>query len=92
MRVDVVLVSPLLRTLQTATRIFGTKVPMVAVEAVREAYGLHPCDRRSPVSAVSFVCTDRSCGEPARYECESHLVPHPLRHLADEDIVSTRRL
>lgn len=64
MQVDVVLVSPLLRTLETASLMFppqGTgpgqvaspRPPMVAIELCREAFGGHPCDQRSPVSVVS---------------------------------------
>eukprot|EP00123_Amoebidium_parasiticum_P001512 comp12624_c0_seq1/m.7664 comp12624_c0_seq1/g.7664 ORF comp12624_c0_seq1/g.7664 comp12624_c0_seq1/m.7664 type:complete len:252 (-) comp12624_c0_seq1:107-862(-) len=49
---DLVAVSPLRRTLQTATEIFGidSKVPFVAVEDIRERYGVHPCDQRSSMA------------------------------------------
>ena len=48
-KLDVVLCSPLTRTLQTATISFKhSRVPIVVVEALREAYGAHPCDRRRP--------------------------------------------
>lgn len=69
MQVDVVLVSPLLRTLETASLMFppqgttttaaaasnvpSTRPPMVAIELCREAFGGHPCDQRSAVSVVS---------------------------------------
>ncbi|KAA0152923.1 hypothetical protein FNF27_00100 [Cafeteria roenbergensis] len=65
--IQLVVVSPLRRTLETATQAFGTSVPMVAVELVREAHGAHPCDKRSPVSEIrkdfphvdfSFISTD----------------------------------
>jgi hypothetical protein len=51
--IQLVVVSPLRRTLETATQAFGTSVPMLAVELIREAHGAHPCDKRSPVSEVS---------------------------------------
>lgn len=56
MIVDVVLVSPLTRTLETASLMFPPAVqplPFVAVELCREAHGGHPCDQRRPVSAVA---------------------------------------
>eukprot|EP00124_Ichthyophonus_hoferi_P001825 Ihof_evm6s107 gene=Ihof_evmTU6s107 len=50
---DLVVVSPLARTLETATNIFGeSEVPFVALEAVRERYGVHPCDKRSPLTVL----------------------------------------
>jgi broad specificity phosphatase PhoE len=53
MVVDVVLVSPLTRTLETATLMFADrKLPFVAVEMCREAHGGHPCDQRRPVSVI----------------------------------------
>jgi broad specificity phosphatase PhoE len=57
MIVDVVLVSPLTRTLETATLMFpaGTTPPpprFVAVELCREAHGGHPCDQRRPISVI----------------------------------------
>lgn len=46
---DMVLCSPLTRTLQTATISFKhSNAPIVVVEALREAFGAHPCDRRRP--------------------------------------------
>lgn len=59
MIVDVVLVSPLTRTLETASLMFPqpphgqARVPFVAVELCREAHGGHPCDQRRPVSTVA---------------------------------------
>jgi broad specificity phosphatase PhoE len=69
LQVDVVLVSPMTRTLETATHMFGgdAKVPMVGIELCREAHGGHPCDQRRPVAALrpefphvdfSLVATD----------------------------------
>lgn len=68
MQVDVVLVSPLTRTLETASLMFPQAVaedgktgggggtsrapPFVAVELCREAFGGHPCDQRRPISVV----------------------------------------
>lgn len=67
---DLVIVSPLLRTLQTAATLFGEQdgqpslsalhtasgtsvpLPMLAVEVVREAFGVHFSSKRGPVSAV----------------------------------------
>jgi len=43
--VDVVVSSPLTRTLQTACIVFP-EVPIVALDELREAYGAHPCDSR----------------------------------------------
>lgn len=52
-KLDVVLCSPLTRTLQTATIAFKhSAAPIVAVECLREAYGAHPCDRRRPRSVI----------------------------------------
>lgn len=52
MVVDVVLVSPLTRTLQTASYMFPEPRPaglhFVAIEMCREAHGGHPCDQRRP--------------------------------------------
>jgi broad specificity phosphatase PhoE len=64
--VDVVLVSPLTRALQTATLMFegggggegegagggAPSVPMDAVELCREAHGGHPCDQRRARSVI----------------------------------------
>lgn len=52
LQVDVILVSPLTRTLQTASHMFAgsTSAPrMVAIEMCREAHGGHPCDQRRPI-------------------------------------------
>ena len=54
-------VSPLTRTLQTATLCFPTlvgtagaaRIPWLAHECVREQTGFHPCDRRQRISEVS---------------------------------------
>ena len=53
--VQLIVVSPMRRTLQTATHCFAdhvekTPVPFVAVEHLREQTGLHPCDLRHPIS------------------------------------------
>jgi broad specificity phosphatase PhoE len=56
MIVDVILVSPLTRTLETGTLMFPPAthaVPFVAAELCREAHGGHPCDQRRPVSVVA---------------------------------------
>ena len=53
LQVDIVLVSPLTRTLETATLMFPDRsVPFVAIEMCREAFGGHPCDQRRPISVV----------------------------------------
>lgn len=48
---EIVLVSPLFRTLQTATIAMSTishvQVPMISEERIRERMGLHFCDKRS---------------------------------------------
>jgi len=48
-KVELVIVSPLMRTLQTADNIFkGTSVPKIALECVREyPMGEHTCNKRS---------------------------------------------
>lgn len=52
--VDIVLVSPLTRTLETASLMFpDAPMPFLAVEMCREAHGGHPCDQRRPTSVVS---------------------------------------
>jgi broad specificity phosphatase PhoE len=54
MQVDVVLVSPLTRTLETGSLMFPERgVPFVAIEMCREAFGGHPCDQRRPLSVVA---------------------------------------
>lgn len=53
---DLVVVSPLTRTLETATATLPSlvgRVPWVAYEGVREHFGKHPCDRRSNTSLVA---------------------------------------
>jgi broad specificity phosphatase PhoE len=50
---QLVVFSPMNRTIQTASLSFPeliNKVPWVAVEQLREQSGLHPCDRRKPIS------------------------------------------
>jgi broad specificity phosphatase PhoE len=50
---QLLVVSPLRRTMQTATHSFPQlqgKIPWVAVECLRERTGLHPCDRRKSIS------------------------------------------
>ena len=50
---DLIVVSPLKRTLETATNCFPNlsgKIPWLAHESIREQTGLHPCDRRSKTS------------------------------------------
>lgn len=45
---DVVFVSPLTRTLQTANNLFSnTKIPIMGLEMIRERFGMRPCDKRS---------------------------------------------
>ena len=62
MFVDAVLVSPLTRTLETATLMFPLSgvaggypppPPFIAVEHCREAFGGHPCDARRACSVVA---------------------------------------
>ena len=57
LQVDVVLVSPLTRAVETALLMFPSDpaptVPIVAVEWCREAHGGHPCDQRRPISVIS---------------------------------------
>lgn len=58
-------VSPMRRTLQTATLSFPhlvNKIPWIGFENIREQTGAHPCDRRRPISEhrVSFPHVDFS--------------------------------
>lgn len=49
---QLLLVSPMRRTLQTATLSFPHlvgQVPWLALECLREVTGMHPCDRRLPI-------------------------------------------
>lgn len=51
--VELLVVSPMNRTIQTAMHSFPQLVntlPWIAVENVREQTGLHPCDKRKPIS------------------------------------------
>lgn len=50
---DLIVVSPMRRTLQTATVCFRHHVgvtPFLALESLREQAGRHPCDNRLPIS------------------------------------------
>lgn len=50
---QLLLVSPMRRTLQTASLSFPhliDEVPWLALECLREVTGMHPCDRRVPLS------------------------------------------
>ncbi|KAK9000666.1 hypothetical protein V6N11_081155 [Hibiscus sabdariffa] len=49
-RIDLVIASPLLRTLQTAVGVFGGEV-----ELCREHLGGHPCDNRRNISDYQFL-------------------------------------
>jgi broad specificity phosphatase PhoE len=52
------LTSPMRRTLYTATHSFPhlvDSIPWVALESIRETTGIHPCDRRLPISQHSQV-------------------------------------
>ena len=54
--VDLLVVSPLLRTLQTASFVFPhlmSKVKWIALECIREQTGLHPCDQRKDIKIRS---------------------------------------
>jgi broad specificity phosphatase PhoE len=53
LKAQLVVISPMRRTLQTATQSFPNlveKVPWLALECIREQTGLHPCDKRLPIS------------------------------------------
>lgn len=55
-KVDLVVVSPLRRTLQTATICFPgliDKCPWIALECIREAMGNYPCNKRNRLSLCS---------------------------------------
>ncbi|XP_031377758.1 phosphoglycerate mutase-like protein [Punica granatum] len=66
-RIDLVVTSPLSRTMQTATGVFGQsdeseKLPFLAVELCRERLGVHPCDKRRSIKEYKsiFPSTDFS--------------------------------
>jgi len=64
---QLLVVSPMNRTLQTAQQCFPSlinKIPWVAVEALREQSGSHPCDRRSTISTLSTQHPHVSFSEP----------------------------
>lgn len=69
---EVVLVSPLYRTLQTCSIALSTiphlQVPIIAMEGIRERMGLHVCDKRSDKSKLqsSFSSVDFSHIEPGQ--------------------------
>ena len=55
-RVHLLVVSPMLRTLQTASLTFPylkDRVRWIALECIREQTGLHPCDQRKDISVRS---------------------------------------
>ena len=63
---DMVIVSPMRRTLQTAMQCFPEvvdSIPFIAVEEVREQTGLHPCDCRLSIDELRTnfpkVCFDQ---------------------------------
>jgi broad specificity phosphatase PhoE len=50
---ELVVISPMRRTLQTASNILPElkdSIPWIALECIREQTGLHPCDKRFPIS------------------------------------------
>lgn len=56
-RIELVVVSPMTRALQTAQIVFGAAdcgdaPPFVAHDGCRERWGLYTCDRRRPISAL----------------------------------------
>lgn len=54
-RVETILISPMRRTIQTANYCFPyllNKIPWIGSELLRERSGLHPCDRRRPISEL----------------------------------------
>lgn len=56
---ELVLVSPLFRTLQTCSIAMSTiphlNVPIIAIEAIRERMGLHVCDKRSKKNELENI-------------------------------------
>jgi broad specificity phosphatase PhoE len=53
-KAELLVVSPMHRTIQTANHTFPqlqTSIPWLALEAVREQTGSHPCDKRQPISS-----------------------------------------
>jgi hypothetical protein len=55
--VELILVSPTRRALQTSTYCFHKKIgriPWIATDLIRERTGGHPCDRRRPITESSL--------------------------------------
>ena len=51
--VDLLVVSPMLRTIQTASFVFphlAARVKWISLECIREQTGLHPCDKRRDIN------------------------------------------
>lgn len=69
--VDVVIVSPLSRALETAMIVFGdASVPLECHSTVRECCGQNPCDRRRPTAElrIEFPVVDMSSLTPTDEE------------------------
>lgn len=55
--IDIIIVSPLMRTLETAELAlaqYWTKVPIIAVELTRERFGIHTCNKRSSLQDLKL--------------------------------------
>ncbi len=85
---QLLLTSPMRRTMQTATLSFPYlmgKIPWIALESIRETTGIHPCDRRHPLSSHASNFPHISF-DHVESECD------PLYHLYDtrepnEDVI-----
>ena len=74
---DLIVVSPMRRTLQTAALCFPDaidRIPFVAVEEVREQTGMHPCDCRLSIDELK-ACFPHVCFDEISY------IEDPLYHL-----------
>lgn len=81
---ELVVISPMRRTLQTASLCFPqliNKVPWVAIETLREQTGLHPCDRRRPTTELAELFPHVSFSE-----IESDIDPLYNRYLLREPV------
>jgi broad specificity phosphatase PhoE len=71
-QIDLVVCSPLTRCLQTASFVFPNFRPMYCHGDIREAYGMHYTDRRSPLSQIK-----------AKYP---HVIYHQQSLSTEEDV------
>jgi broad specificity phosphatase PhoE len=77
--IELVVVSPLSRTLQSAAGMFPDK-KIVAKEEVRERIGTHPCDKRRPIKELKVEYPNVDFSELLPLPNENELTPPTARH------------